>query len=89
MRGPEISWSSGFAARSIPGMTTSKPPQLGKSFTLQTSSRASAADAVGWAGIESVPANSEPFIDANEVVPRIRVGRPEGDCHLGRRYGRY
>ncbi|SHX97581.1 Uncharacterised protein [Mycobacteroides abscessus subsp. abscessus] len=66
-----FSWSSGSAARSIPNMTSE---QLGKSFTMQMSSRASAAEAVGWAGIESVSAANGPFVDESEVVPRIRVG---------------
>ncbi|SIA22974.1 Uncharacterised protein [Mycobacteroides abscessus subsp. massiliense] len=74
---PGISWSFRPAARSIPDMTASKP--LGKCFTLKTSPRASAAEAVGWAGIESVPVDSEPFVDETEVVPRIRVGHPALD----------
>lgn len=51
--------------------------QLGKRFTMQMSSRSSAAEAVGWAGIESVPAANAPFVDESEVVPRIRVGGTE------------
>lgn len=70
-------WSYGSAARSIPDMTASKP--LGKSFTMRASSRASAAEAVGLTGIESGPADSEPFVDETEVVPRIRVGHPAID----------
>ncbi|WP_147379143.1 hypothetical protein [Mycobacteroides abscessus] len=51
---------------------------LGKSFAMQMSSRDCAAEAVGWAGIASIP-DSEPFVDENEVVPRIRVDHPAVD----------
>lgn len=46
---------------------------------MQMSSRACAAEAVGWAGVESVPVDSEPFLDETEVVSRIRVGHPALD----------
>lgn len=46
---------------------------------MQMSSRGCAAEAVGWAGVESVPVDSEPFVDETEVVPRIRVGHPALD----------
>lgn len=46
---------------------------------MQMSSRACAAEAVGWVGFESVPVDSEPFVDETEVVSRIRVGHPALD----------